>query len=161
MQQSINLDPIITNEIKHRSTFHKIYTNQTSHFVLGTFKAQVFNIKSYLSSNNTKDEYLYLCYGTLDAWTLVMAGYAGVTGISGQELNFHNLDRFRKPMYIIPDRGEEKNALALQTKLDWRGMLLLLEYPPDTKYLNGIQMKYGLEKVNEIIEKAKRRYEYD
>ncbi len=108
-----------------------------------------------------KDEYLYLCYGTLDAWTLVMAGYAGVTGISGQELNFHNLDRFRKPMYIIPDKSEEKNALALQCRLDWRGMTLLLDYPEGTKDLNGIQMKYGLEKVNELIEKAKEHYQYE
>lgn len=64
-------------------------------------------------------------------------------------------------MYIIPDRGEENNALALQTKLDWRGMLLLLDYPEGTKDLNGIQMKFGLEKVNELVEKAKEKYRYE
>jgi hypothetical protein len=81
MQQSINLDPIITNEIKHRSTFHKIYTNQTSHFVLGTFKAQVFNIKSYLSSNNTKDEYLYLSVNLLSLMANTTADYLIGDGI--------------------------------------------------------------------------------
>lgn len=108
-----------------------------------------------------KDESIYLCYGTLDAWTLVMAGYAGLTGISGQELNFRNVDRFRKPMYIIPDKNEEKNALALQCRLDWRGMTLLLEYPDGTEDVNGVHMEHGLEKVKELIEKAKERYTYE
>jgi len=107
-----------------------------------------------------KDEYLYLCYGTLDAWTLVMAGYAGITGISGQELNYHNVDRFRKPMFIIPDLGEEKNALELQTKLGWRGMSLFLDFPDGCKDLQDIHMKFGIEKVIELIEKAKEKYNY-
>jgi hypothetical protein len=81
MQKSINLDPIITKEIKHRSTFHKIYTNQTSHFVLGTFKAQVFNIKSYLSSSNTKDEYLYLSVNLLSLMANTTADYLIGDGI--------------------------------------------------------------------------------
>lgn len=107
------------------------------------------------------DDYLYVCYGTLDAWSLLMAGYAGLTGISGQELNFRNLDQFRKPMYLIPDRGEERKTLELQTKLDWRGMSLFLQWPEDTKDLNGVHMKYGLDKVKEIIEIAKEKYKYD
>ena len=107
-----------------------------------------------------KDEYLYLCYGTLDSWTLFMAGYAGITGISGQELNSNNLARFRKPIYIIPDRGEEKNAIQLQTSLGWRGNPLFLDWPEDCKDLNDIHMKYGTEKVIELIEKKKEKYHH-
>lgn len=108
-----------------------------------------------------KDEYLYVCYGTLDAWTLVMAGYAGMTGISGQELNFRNLDQFRKPMYIIPDKNEEKHALTLQCQLDWRGMLLLINWPPNHKDLNQVHQTYGIEKVKQLVEEAKERYNYE
>lgn len=107
-----------------------------------------------------KEPYLYACFGTLDAWTLVMCGYAGMTGISGQEMNPHNLP-FRKPIYIIPDHGEEKKAIDLQCGLDWRGNTLLIDWPEGTKDLNDIQMKYGLDKVKELVEKAKERYKYD
>lgn len=106
------------------------------------------------------DEYLYVCYGTIDAWTLYKAGFAGITGISGQELSFTNLDRFRKPMFIIPDKGEEKSALELQCKLGWRGMSLFPEWPEGTKDLNGVHTQYGIEKVKELIEIAQRRYNY-
>lgn len=107
-----------------------------------------------------KADELYVCYGTLDSWTLEIAGYAGLTGISGQELNALNLGRFHKPMYIIPDKGEERSALELQCKLGWRGMSLFLDWPDGTKDLNGVHMIYGIEKVVELIEKAKRRYNY-
>lgn len=108
-----------------------------------------------------KDSSLYVCYGTIDSWTLVMAGYAGITGISGQEFNFHHLDRFRKPIYIIPDRGEEKNSLALQCSLGWRGMSLFLEWPDGCKDLNDVHVNYGIDKVIELIEKAKEKYSYE
>ena len=108
-----------------------------------------------------KADELYVCYGTLDAWTLEIAGYAGLTGISGQELSPFNLDRFHKPMYIIPDKGEEKSALELQCSLGWRGMSLFLDWPDGTKDLNGVHQIYGIEKVIELIEKAKRRYSYE
>lgn len=81
MQQNINLDPIISKEISHRSTFHKIYTNQASHFVLGTFKAQVFNIKSYISSATNKDEYLYLTVNLLSLMANTTADYLIGDGI--------------------------------------------------------------------------------
>jgi len=51
--------------------------------------------------------------------------------------------------------------LELQTKLDWRGMSLFLQWPEDTKDLNGVHMKYGLDKVKELIELAKEKYKYD
>ena len=110
--------------------------------------------------NVLKAEEIYVCYGTLDVWTLHMAGYDGVTGISGQELSAANLDRFRKRMYIIPDKGEEKSAIELQSRLGWRACPLYLNYPEGTKDLNGIQMKYSLDTMSHLIEQAKEKYNY-
>jgi len=107
-----------------------------------------------------KEAELYVTYGTIDVWTLHLAGYTGVTGISGQELSAENLDRFRKRMYIIPDKGEEKSAIELQAKLNWRGCPLLLNFPEGTKDLNDIQRKYGLDTVSHLIEEAKEKYNY-
>jgi DNA primase len=120
-------------------------------------------IKLYVPSwrNVLKADSLYVCYGIIDSLTLDVAGYAGLTGISGQELNAGNLDRFRKPMFIIPDKGEEKKSIELQTKLGWRAMPLFLDWPEGTKDLNGVHCVYGIEKVKELIEVAKRRYVYE
>lgn len=107
------------------------------------------------------DEYLYVSFGTLDAWTLFMSGYAGLTGISGQELNARNLDRFRKPMFVIPDKKEERAAIELQSSLGWRANPLYLDFPDGCKDINDIHMNYGIEKVIELIEKSKEKYKYD
>jgi len=100
--------------------------------------------------NVLKAEEIYVCYGIIDSWTLHACGYAGVTGISGQELSAVNLDRFRKRIYIIPDRNEEKSAIELQSRLGWRGCPLYLNYPSDCKDLNDLQRKYGLDTVSKL-----------
>ena len=107
-----------------------------------------------------KSDSIYLCYGTLDAWSLKICGYAGVTGISGQELNPKNLEGFRKPIYIIPDRHEERNALELSAGLGWRGKVLLLDYPEDCKDINDVHRIHGAEMVKQLIEEKKEHYNY-
>lgn len=102
---------------------------------------------------------LYVCFGTLDSWTLLMAGYASLTGIAGQQFNATYLDEFRKYIYIIPDKGEEKSALSLARHLGWRGRVLLLDWPDGCKDINDIHVKYGLDKVKQLIEKAKEKYD--
>jgi DNA primase len=108
-----------------------------------------------------KEDCIYVCYGTLDVWTLEMCGLAGITGLSGQQLKPEYLDRFRKPIYIIPDKGEEKQAIELQSSLGWRGMPLYLDFPEGTKDLNQIHQEFGLDTVSKLIEKAKERYNYE
>lgn len=103
---------------------------------------------------------IYIPYGTLDAVTLQMCGYASLTGISGQELNAKNLERFRKKLWIIPDMGEERKALELQTYLGWRGQCLFLDYPVGTKDPNGVYVQYGNEKLIELIERQRSKYIY-
>jgi hypothetical protein len=119
-------------------------------------KLYVPNWRRVLSSDE-----IFVCYGTLDAWTLHMAGYASVTGISGQELNHKNLDRFRKRMWIIPDKGEERNAMELQTHLGWRMNCLRLEWEDGCKDLQDVHMKFGLDTVSKLIEEKKKEFVYD
>jgi len=97
-----------------------------------------------------KNEYLFACYGTLDAWSLYMAGFASFTGIAGQELKSENIP-WRKPMYIIPDRLEDKSAILLRQSMGWRMKVLRLDWPDGCKDIQDIHMKFGIEKVQEMI----------
>jgi hypothetical protein len=92
---------------------------------------------------------------------LHIAGYAGITGLSGQKFEPSYLDRFRKPIYIIPDKGEEKSAIELQSSLGWRGYPLYLDYPEGTKDPNEVLVKYDVDTVSKLIETAKERYRYE
>lgn len=102
---------------------------------------------------------IYVCFGTLDSWSIFMAGFPSLTGISGQQFRAEHLDEFRKIIYIIPDKREEKSALRLQGQLGWRGRRLDIDWPDGTKDLNDVHVKYGLDKVKELIEEAKKKYE--
>jgi DNA primase len=104
---------------------------------------------------------IYVPFGTLDAITLQICDFASLTGISGQELNSKNLERFRKKLWIVPDKGEERKALELQTYLGWRGQCLFLDWPEGCKDGNDIYVKYGREKLIELIEVQRRKFEYD
>lgn len=96
-------------------------------------------------------ETLYICYGTIDAWTLDFCGLPAITGISGQELNAETLARFRKPMLGIADLGEEQSMVRLQSQLGWRMKALRLDYPNECKDVSDIYKKYGKEKLVELI----------
>ena len=103
---------------------------------------------------------IYVCFGTLDAWSLTVAGYPAVTGISGQELNWENLNRFNLPMWGIPDVNEEKSMFGLQRELGWRMKVLRLDYPDDCKDIQDVHRKYGLEKLKLLIEEKKKEQTY-
>lgn len=105
-----------------------------------------------------KAERLYVCYGIIDAWALHFAGYASITGISGQELNAENLTQFRKPMTGISDLGEESNMVRLQSQLGWRMQAIRLDYPDGCKDISDIYMKHGKEKLRELIEEKETQY---
>lgn len=108
----------------------------------------------------TMDE-IYVCFGILDAWSLFMAGYPALTGISGQSFDFRNLDEFRKPIYIIADKNEHKKAMELQARLGWRGKRLDLPWPDGNKDCNNIHVNFGLDTLKQMIEKEKEKYNYD
>lgn len=108
-----------------------------------------------------KDEYLYACFGTIDAISLNICGYAGLTGLSGQALLANHLDRFHKPIYIIPDKHEEKSAIEIQSQLGWRGATLLIDWPQECKDINDVYVKFGIDTCVKLIESAKERYKYE
>jgi hypothetical protein len=90
-----------------------------------------------------------------------MAGYPSLTGISGQQFDYRNLDEFRKPIYIVADKRESRSAGELQSRLGWRGKRLDIEWPDGCKDPNDIHVKFGLDVLKEKIEKAKEKYQYD
>lgn len=106
-----------------------------------------------------KSEDVYVPFGTLDAWTCLMAGYPSLTGLSGQSIKPEYFDSVRKRIWIIYDKGEEKKAVELQRGLGWRGRRLDIEWMDGTKDLNDIHKKYGIEEVKNKIEQAKEKYD--
>lgn len=74
---------------------------------------------------------VYLVFGIYDGITLYQLGLASISTTTGKRLDPSVLDFVRKPIYIIPDLGEEREAERLANSLDWRGHVLHL---PDTKF---------------------------
>ena len=103
---------------------------------------------------------IFIPYGTVDAVTLQICGYPSLTGISGHEMKASNLERFRKRLWLIGDKGDEKNALELQTQVGWRMQVLFLDYPEDCKDPSDVYVKYGNEKLSELIACQKEKYIY-
>lgn len=81
---------------------------------------------------------LFVVYGIMDALTLSSLRFPVVTSTAGNN-TFHPewLDSFRVPIYIIPDAGEETEAMKLANSLAWRGKVLRLNYPLGEKDPNG------------------------
>jgi hypothetical protein len=77
-------------------------------------------------------------FGMFDALALSDLRFAVVTSTSGKDsFKPEWLDSVRKPIYVIPDKGEETSAITLAGKLGWRGHVLKLEYPDDIKDPDG------------------------
>lgn len=74
---------------------------------------------------------IYLTFGIFDAITLYQLGLASMSTTTGKRLNPEALDKFRKPIYIIPDVGEEKEGHKLAGEIGWRGKVM--ELPQDGK----------------------------
>lgn len=75
-----------------------------------------------------------LVFGMFDALVLSDMRFAVVTPIGGQlHFNPEWLAPFRKPVVIIPDKGEEESANKLANKLGWRSKVLRLQYPENIK----------------------------
>jgi len=98
-----------------------------------------------------KSSEVYVCFGIFDRLTLTQCGLAAATGISGKEINASLFDDIRKRIYVIPDFREEEDAISLVSQLGWRGKLLVPDYPVGCKDLNDILMKYGQDKVLEVL----------
>lgn len=81
---------------------------------------------------------IFVVFGMVDALTLAVLGKAVVTSTTGQKSFVSEwLDEYRKPIIVIPDKGEEDAGHKLANSLGWRGKLQLLPYPEGVKDPNG------------------------
>jgi hypothetical protein len=79
-------------------------------------------------------DYFCVVFGMFDALALCELGIPVGTSTSGKDsTNANMLEWCRKPIIIIPDKGEEQTAIKLVTKLGWRGKVLFLGYPDELK----------------------------
>ncbi len=77
---------------------------------------------------------IFVVYGMVDALCLADLRLPVVT-TTGGNLTFDPtwLADYRKPTYIIPDKGEEEQAYKLASRLGWRGNVIQLDYPDEFK----------------------------
>ena len=98
--------------------------------------------------------YIVCVFGIIDAVTLCQLGIPVMTYSIGKDIPAERFDKYRKPIYVIPDMGEEKSALKLAHSLGWRGKVILLDYPEGTKDCNEILENYGEKILKEMIEQS-------
>jgi hypothetical protein len=101
---------------------------------------------------NAKDT-IYVTFGIIDAVTLYAAGFASMSTTTGKRINPSAFDNIRKSIIIVPDSGEEQEALKLAAKLGWRGKVLQLDYPDGCKDINDLLWKknFTFEQLKEMI----------
>lgn len=77
---------------------------------------------------------MYVVFGMIDALTLSELRLPVVTSTGGaQSFRPQWLENYRKPILVIPDKGEGRAARRLAGGLDWRGKVKTLDYPGDFK----------------------------
>lgn len=101
-----------------------------------------------------ESDYLLVVFGIFDALGLSICGFPVATGIAGASFNHELLDEFRKPICVIPDKGEERQALSLISNLDWRGTPLYLDFPDGCKDCAEVREKYDDETLTTIIRRS-------
>lgn len=82
--------------------------------------------------------YVVVVFGMIDALALADIRQPVVTSTGGKK-SFDPawLDSWRKPIYILPDKGEEKEAMKLARQLGWRGQVRYPPYPDGKKDVAG------------------------
>jgi len=92
-----------------------------------------------------KGSYVIVVFGILDALTLNKFRYPVVTPTHGYVFDPNWLADYRKPIYVLPDKGEEGAGLKLIGDMGWRGKLIHLDYPEGMKDSNDF-LKAGQER---------------
>jgi hypothetical protein len=95
--------------------------------------------------------YTLVPFGILDAISLYDCGFPAATSISGKDTSPEIFNQLRKKLYVIPDRNEEDEGRILSTGLDWRGHLILLDYPDGFKDANDyLKAGHRMELIHQI-----------
>lgn len=98
---------------------------------------------------NTANKY-YLPFGMFDVLSMEEIGLPALTGISGKQVNPEMLPS-SKVALICCDYNEDISANRLVQSLGWKGKRLKVTYPDDTKDPNDVLVKYGKDKLKEMI----------
>ena len=81
--------------------------------------------------------FIIVVFGMLDALTVNKLRYPVVTSTAGADtFQASWLNQYRKPIYIVPDKGEERTAMELAGKLGWRGNVFNMDFPKGCKDCN-------------------------
>ena len=84
-----------------------------------------------------ESDYIVVVFGLLDALTLNKFRYPVATSTAGADtFKAEWLADYRKPVYVVPDKGEERTAIELAGNLNWRGNVTRLEFPDGCKDVN-------------------------
>ena len=84
---------------------------------------------------------IFLTFGIVDSISLFSLGLASISTTSGKRLDPRALDQFRKIIYILPDHQESKEAHRLASRLGWRGKVISISYPDNSKDINDLLVK--------------------
>ena len=84
---------------------------------------------------------MYLTFGILDAVSLYQLGYASASTTTGKSVDPSAFDDIRKSIIIIPDDGEEMDAVRVSSQLGWRGSVMKVMWPEGCKDINDLSMK--------------------
>jgi DNA primase len=98
-----------------------------------------------------KSQQIFLVFGIIDAIILFILGLPVVTGSTGKTINAELLDGLRKEIIIIPDLGEEEDALMLSARLGWRGKVKQFSYPFECKDPADVYTKIGQSALEGLI----------
>lgn len=110
----------------------------------------------YIPQGNSiyDEEEIYVVFGTIDVLAMHVAGFPTVTAGS-KTFPAELLENFNVPIYIIPDRMEEVDAMELAHQLGWKGHPLFLDYPDDCRDPADVLELHSADLLQSIIEEAK------
>ena len=96
----------------------------------------------------SKCDYILVVFGIVDALTLNKFRLPVVTPTHGHVFHADWLADYRKPVFVIPDKGEEKKVLGMIGDFGWRGRMVRLDWPEGMKDANDF-LKAG--RQNELL----------
>ncbi len=95
-----------------------------------------------------KKKVVYLTFGIIDAISLYLMGAASISTTCGMRMDVSYLDKVRKRIIFIPDKGEEEQAQKFASKLGWRGGVMKCYYPEGMKDVSDV---YVSKHRNELL----------
>ena len=101
--------------------------------------------------------FVIVVFGIIDLLSLGTMNIPSVTFSNGKVIPPSLFDQWRKLFYVIGDKNEEKEAKRLAASLGWRGRFVSLDYPQGCKDVNDILMKYGKDKVIQLVNDVTRQ----